>query len=64
MMKKNMEDVNTEKSEKLKEMAEFKQKIITVLQDSKYNENRASKMDIDNFMYLLNLFNNNGIHFK
>jgi 18S rRNA (adenine1779-N6/adenine1780-N6)-dimethyltransferase len=46
------------------ELIEFKTKIITILTDSKYNEQRATKMDIDNFMFLLNLFNNNGIHFK
>lgn len=46
------------------ELIEFKTKIISILTDSKYNEQRATKMDIDNFMFLLNLFNNNGIHFK
>jgi 18S rRNA (adenine1779-N6/adenine1780-N6)-dimethyltransferase len=46
------------------ELLEFKNKIIGILTDSKYNEQRATKMDIDNFLFLLNLFNNNGIHFK
>jgi len=46
------------------ELAEFKQKILNILTESKFNENRASKMDIDDFMNLLNIFNNSGIHFK
>lgn len=46
------------------ELLEFKQKIMNILTESKYNENRATKMDIDNFLFLLNLFNNHGIHFK
>ena len=53
-----------QKNEKQKEIVEFKEKVIDILKENKYNENRATKMDIDNFMYLLNLFNNNGIHFK
>lgn len=46
------------------ELQDFKQKILTILTENKYNENRAMKMDIDNFLFLLNIFNNNGIHFK
>jgi 18S rRNA (adenine1779-N6/adenine1780-N6)-dimethyltransferase len=46
------------------ELIEFKNKIMTILTENKYNEQRATKMDIDNFLFLLNLFNNNGIHFK
>lgn len=72
-MKEDMIDKNDkdeeidEKDENMtgkEELIEFKTKIITILTDSKYNEQRATKMDIDNFMFLLNLFNNNGIHFK
>lgn len=46
------------------EKIEFKKKLNDILTQSKYNDNRATKMDIDNFLFLLDLFNNNGIHFK
>ena len=52
------------KTPKNAEKEEFKRKLIELLQKNKYVDNRASKMDIDSFMNLLNIFNNNGIHFK
>ena len=52
------------KNPKNAEKEEFKRKLIELLQKNKYVDNRASKMDIDSFMNLLNIFNNNGIHFK
>lgn len=55
---------NNVKSQHQAELAEFKQKIIEVLTINKMNENRAMKMDIDSFLILLNIFNNNNIHFK
>ena len=51
-------------SEKKKELIEFKAKIFNILTDSQYTLKRASKMDIDDFLDLLNIFNNNDIHFK
>ena len=46
------------------ELEQFKLKVINVLTENKYNEMRATKMDIDSFLFLLNIFNNAGIHFK
>ena len=61
-------DVNVagddKKSIYLAELADFKMKILDVLIKNNMNENRAMKMDIDNFLFLLNVFNNNNIHFK
>ena len=42
----------------------FKYKIITLLTDKNYVENRAMKMDNDSFLFLLSEFNKEGIHFK
>lgn len=52
------------KNPKNAEKEEFKKRLIQILTESTYVNNRASKMDIDSFMNLLNIFNNNGIHFK
>ena len=58
------EDANNPKKVVNQELINFKNKLQNILNESKYNDNRATKMDIDNFMFLLNVFNNNGIHFK
>jgi 18S rRNA (adenine1779-N6/adenine1780-N6)-dimethyltransferase len=58
------EKIDEEKKSKNPGLEDFKAKLITILSEGKYNENRATKMDIDNFLFLLNMFNNNGIHFK
>ncbi|EGR27310.1 hypothetical protein IMG5_198180 [Ichthyophthirius multifiliis] len=42
----------------------FKEKISKILIDNKFNEKRPSKLDIDDFLKLLYLFNQNDIHFK
>lgn len=55
---------NKGKSQYQLELSEFKQKILDILVSNKVNENRAMKMDIDGFLSLLNIFNNNNIHFK
>jgi 18S rRNA (adenine1779-N6/adenine1780-N6)-dimethyltransferase len=49
---------------KKQELIEFKQRLFNILEENKFNEMRASKMDIDDFLNLLNIFNNNDIHFK
>ena len=59
----DMKPVN-ETAPKNAEKEEFKKRLIQILTESTYVNNRASKMDIDSFMNLLNIFNNNGIHFK
>jgi len=52
------------KSKAKLELFEFKEKIMKILTENKLNENRAVKMDTDDFLNLLNIFNNNDIHFK
>jgi 18S rRNA (adenine1779-N6/adenine1780-N6)-dimethyltransferase len=49
---------------KKKERSEFKARLLNILIENKYAEMRGSKMDIDDFLNLLNIFNNNDIHFK
>lgn len=55
---------NDPKNKAKLEIIEFKEKIMEILKENKLVENRAVKMDTDNFFNLLNIFNNNGIHFK
>lgn len=64
MINNNDENINKEKDAKAAAKAEFKLKIQNILIENKYADQRASKLDIDGFMALLNIFNNNGIHFK
>ena len=65
-MKKEDEDMkkegenNTKDNEKIK----FKVKLINLLKNNSFLQQRASKMTITNFLELLNLFNSNGIHFN
>ena len=46
------------------EKATFKVKLINLLKDNNFLQQRAVKMTITNFLELLNLFNSNGIHFN
>ena len=57
-------DENEEVKDSKTEIVLFKDKILTILKENKYDTIRAIKMDIDDFLNLLNIFNNNGIHFK
>jgi len=61
--RKNAENGDPKSKAKL-ELFEFKEKIMKILVENKLNENRAVKMDTDDFLNLLNIFNNNDIHFK
>ena len=56
-MKEEKIEVNDEKSK-------FKIKLITLLKENNFLQQRAVKMSITNFLELLNLFNSNGIHFN
>ena len=42
----------------------FKVKLVNLLKDNNFLQQRAAKMTITNFLELLNLFNINGIHFN
>ena len=46
------------------EKIKFKIKLINLLKDNNFLQQRAVKMTITNFLELLNLFNSNGIHFN
>jgi 18S rRNA (adenine1779-N6/adenine1780-N6)-dimethyltransferase len=58
------EDGENKVDKKKQEHNEFKMRLLSILTENKYAEMRASKMDIDDFLNLLNIFNNNDIHFK
>jgi 18S rRNA (adenine1779-N6/adenine1780-N6)-dimethyltransferase len=55
------EKIEEEKDSKVKV---FKEKIVNVLKDGGYLEKRGIKMDLDDFLKLLYLYNKNGIHFR
>ncbi|KAK4339732.1 hypothetical protein RND71_041194 [Anisodus tanguticus] len=44
--------------------ADFKEKVLTVLKEGKYEDKRSSKLAQADFMHLLALFNKAGIHFS
>ncbi len=46
------------------EKSQFKIQLINLLKNNNFMQQRAVKMSITNFLELLNLFNNNGIHFN
>ncbi|KAJ7089897.1 rRNA adenine dimethylase [Mycena belliarum] len=45
------------------EECNFNERIYTILENSGYSEQRASKMSVDDFLKLLSSFHENGIHF-
>ena len=55
---------NNEKNEGDDEKSKFKIYLINLLKNNNFMQQRAVKMTITNFLELLNLFNNNGIHFN
>lgn len=46
------------------EGSEFKDKVLTVLKEGDFEEKRSSKLTQQEFLYLLSLFNKDGIHFS
>ena len=42
---------------------DMKDVVCTVLEECQFSSSRSSKMDIDDFLLLLDLFNKAGIHF-
>ena len=58
-------NINAEnKNEQNDEKSKFKIFLINLLKNNNFLQQRAVKMNITNFLELLNLFNNNGIHFN
>jgi 18S rRNA (adenine1779-N6/adenine1780-N6)-dimethyltransferase len=49
--------------QKLPEGFDLKAKVIEILEKNEFLEKRSSKLDIDDFLRLLSLFNQEGIHF-
>jgi 18S rRNA (adenine1779-N6/adenine1780-N6)-dimethyltransferase len=43
--------------------SEFKDKVLGVLKEGDFEEKRSSKLSLQEFLYLLSLFNKAGIHF-
>ncbi|KAK7300711.1 hypothetical protein RJT34_11559 [Clitoria ternatea] len=44
--------------------SEFKDKVLSVLKEGDFEEKRSSKLSLQEFLYLLSLFNKAGIHFS
>jgi 18S rRNA (adenine1779-N6/adenine1780-N6)-dimethyltransferase len=44
--------------------SEFKEKVLGVLKEGDFEEKRSSKLTLQEFLYLLSLFNKAGIHFS
>lgn len=44
--------------------SEFKDKVMAVLKEGDFEEKRSSKLSLQEFLYLLSLFNKAGIHFS
>ena len=58
-------NINEEnKNEVSDDKTKFKMKLINLLKNNNFLQQRAVKMTINNFLELLNLLNNNGIHFN
>ena len=60
--KMNINEEN--KNEVSDDKTKFKMKLINLLKNNNFLQQRAVKMTINNFLELLNLLNNNGIHFN
>lgn len=58
----DMDDSDAEGGEG--EASEFKDKVLGVLKEGDFEEKRSSKLTLQEFLYLLSLFNKAGIHFS
>lgn len=57
-------EVEVEDSDAVGEASEFKNKVLKVLKEGDFEEKRSSKLTLQEFLYLLSLFNKAGIHFS
>jgi 18S rRNA (adenine1779-N6/adenine1780-N6)-dimethyltransferase len=64
MQTEKEENGMTKKQEHVEKLNTFKTKILQILEANDYHSKRSSKLDIDDFLKLLDIFNNNDIHFK
>lgn len=53
-----------ESEDPVKSIKAFKQLVVATLEENEMQEKRACKMEIMDFLHLLNIFNQKGIHFK
>jgi len=58
------DEMDVEDSDAGGETSEFKAKVLTVLKEGDFEEKRSSKLTLQEFLYLLSLFNKAGIHFS
>ena len=58
------EEMEVEDGDVEGEASEFKKKVLAVLKEGDFEEKRASKLTLQEFLYLLSLFNKAGIHFS
>jgi hypothetical protein len=59
-----MDDEGPDSDDPVKDIKAFKKLVIKTLEDNEMQEKRACKMEIMDFLNLLNIFNQQGIHFK
>ncbi|MBA0821789.1 hypothetical protein Goarm_018629, partial [Gossypium armourianum] len=57
-------DMECDEAEGEGEVSEFKNKVISVLKEGKFEEQRASKLSQESFLTILSMFNKAGIHFS
>ncbi|GMN52314.1 hypothetical protein TIFTF001_021454 [Ficus carica] len=58
------EEMQVEDGDVEGEPSEFKDKVLGVLKEGDFEEKRSSKLTLQEFLYLLSLFNKAGIHFS
>lgn len=58
------DDMDAEGGDAEEEQSEFKDKVLGVLKEGDFEEKRSSKLTLQEFLYLLSLFNKAGIHFS
>ncbi|PON61704.1 Ribosomal RNA adenine dimethylase [Parasponia andersonii] len=58
------EEMEVEDGDVEGEASEFKDKVLAVLKEGDFEEKRSSKLTLQEFLYLLSLFNKAGIHFS
>lgn len=59
-----MEEEAEESNDPVQNIKAFKKMVVKTLEDNAMNEKRACKMEIIDFLNLLNIFNEKGVHFK
>ncbi|KAK7256965.1 hypothetical protein RIF29_30606 [Crotalaria pallida] len=57
------DEMEVEDGEAGEMQSEFKSKVLGVLKEADFDEKRSSKLSLQEFLYLLSLFNKAGIHF-